>query len=155
MTTLLAIQWRRGLGLLTLLGVIATLAAVGLATASGNAEGDPQEDRPLDNREVLMRRKLDHAQRILGGLAEGRFDPIARSARALEEISEVAALYNLPTADYRRFSNEFRHLTRSLAEKAEARDLDGTTLLNVQLTINCVDCHKYVRIQTNEPRPPR
>ena len=140
---------------MTLLVLAAPLAALLLVANSGSAQGQPQDDQARDDRTVLMRRKLDHAQRILGGLAEGRFGPVARSARALRELSEEAAQYNLPTEDYRRYSQEFRRLTETLAEQAEAEDLDGAMLANVQLTLNCVDCHKYVRIQMNPPAPPR
>jgi hypothetical protein len=102
-----------------------------------------------------MKKKLDHAQRILEGLVEERFDSIARSARALQEVSEQAGWYSLPTADDRRFSDEFRRLTASMFEQAEAEDLDAATLSYVRLTINCVECHKYVRIQQAPASPPR
>ncbi|MEW4570531.1 hypothetical protein AB1L88_21935 [Tautonia sp. JC769] len=158
-TARVATRWR------LMRAIVLGLTAASCLAASGSpapprrqttADGRPrQADRPLDDRTVLMRRKLDHARRILGGLAEGRFGPVARSARSLHEISEVAAEYNLPTDDYRRFSDEFRRITRTLAERAEANDLDGATLANVQLTMNCVACHKYVRIQMNPPAPPR
>ncbi|WP_169977002.1 hypothetical protein [Tautonia rosea] len=149
-----AARWR--FGLIIALGLTAfSLAAVSLASSRETADEPSQAERPLDDRSVLMRRKLDHAQRILGGLAERKFGPVARSARSLQEISEVAAFYNLPTEDYRRFSNEFRRLTKTLAERAEAEDLDGALLANVQLTMNCVECHKYVRIQTKPLDPPR
>lgn len=116
----------------------------------GQGLGDEQTDRS-----VLMRKKLDHAKNILGGLAEGEFGPISRSARSLRKLSEEAAWYSLPTADYRRYSEEFRRLTASLAEQAEAEDLDAATLSYVRLTINCIECHKYVRIRTVPPAPPR
>ncbi|WP_152051238.1 hypothetical protein [Tautonia marina] len=153
-TAPVAAQWR--FGLMIVLGLSALLAAASLASSQPKVADEPsQAEKPLDDRAVLMRRKLDHSQRILGGLAEGRFGSVARSARSLQEISEVAAFYNLPTDDYQRFSNEFRRITQTLAERAEANDLDGATLANVQLIMNCVECHKYVRIQMNPPAPPR
>lgn len=138
-------------------GALLAVLAVPLAVAASfpSVGGPPQDEPRAAERTVLMRRKLDHAQRILGGLSEGRFGAIARSARSLRELSEVSAGYNLPTEDYRRFSDEFRRLTETLADRAEARDLDGAALTHVQLTLNCVECHKYVRIQTNPPGPPR
>ncbi|QDV32811.1 hypothetical protein [Tautonia plasticadhaerens] len=126
------------------------VAPLGSAPLPAQGREDVQTDRS-----VLMRKKLDHAQRILGGLTEGRFGPIAGSARSLRELSEEAVWYSLPTDDYRRYSEEFRRLTASLAEQAEAEDLDAATLSYVRLTINCVECHKYVRIRTAPPDPPR
>ncbi|RUL86296.1 hypothetical protein [Tautonia sociabilis] len=138
------------------LALLVAGSALAISPAGRPASGGPQDpDSPQDPRTALMRQKLDHAQRILGGLTEGRFGPISRSARALEEISREAARHNLPTADYRRFSDEFRRLTASLAKHADAEDLDAATLAYVQLTINCVDCHKYVRIQTLPAGPPQ
>ena len=29
--------------------------------------------------------------------------------------------------------------------KAKAKNLDGATLAYVRLTMNCIECHKYVR----------
>jgi hypothetical protein len=151
---------RRRLGLAvgaaSLLAAAFGIASASFVPSSATPPEETQEElaRP-DERTLLMRRKLDHAQRVLNGLASGRLKPVARSARSLRELSEVAAQYDLPTDDYRRFSDEFRDLTESLADRAEAGDLDGAALLNVRLTLNCIECHKYVRIRTNPPDAPR
>lgn len=153
MVTLLA---NRRHGWITLSGALAvSITAVAWASFPGSTDDLKQDDRPSDDQSVLMRRKLDHAQRILGGLTEGRFGAVSRSARSLRELSEVSARYNLPTDDYRRFSDKFRRLTETLAERANADDLDGAVLANVQLTMNFIEYHKYVRIQTKPPSPPR
>lgn len=126
-------------------------AAVAIALLATPWRSGGQDERPTD-RQVLMDRKLEHAGRVLGGLATNRLDAVAASARELRKVSEEAARYSLPTADYRRYSDEFRRLSDALAEEAEAGDLDGAALVNVRLTINCVECHKYVRIQARDDR---
>jgi hypothetical protein len=44
-------------------------------------------------------------------------------------------------------TNEFQRLCDELAEKSRAKNIDGATLAYLRLTMNCVNCHKYVRFK--------
>jgi cytochrome c556 len=49
------------------------------------------------------------------------------------------------TPEYRQHSLEFQQICRKLQTSAEARNVDGAALAYVQLTMSCVNCHKYTR----------
>jgi hypothetical protein len=114
------------------------------ATVAGGliASGASQKRSPLQQ---YMRQKLEHAQYALEGLALGDFKLIEKNATAMRKLSEDARWRITPNLDYLRRSAEFQDLAAELAAKAKARNLEGATLAYVQLTINCVNCHKLVR----------
>ncbi|MGE3818290.1 MAG: hypothetical protein AB7I30_02555 [Isosphaeraceae bacterium] len=106
-----------------------------------------EEPQP-PTRKGFMRQKLEFSKLVLEGLTVENYDLIARNARALRKLSaaaewEVPTIPNVP--DYVVFTGEFQRLCDELATKARDKNLDGATLTYVRLTMNCVNCHKYVR----------
>lgn len=93
----------------------------------------------------FMRPKLEHAQKVLEGLALEDYEMIARSAKAMFRLSEAAEWQVLPDPEYVSYSAEFQKLTNQLAVSAGKQNLDAATLNYVQLTLNCVKCHQHVR----------
>jgi cytochrome c556 len=68
--------------------------------------------------------------------------------RAAQELSLASLDSNwqvLQTEDYVRQSAEFRRACDSLKKAAQEKNLDGATLAWVDVTLKCVQCHKYVR----------
>lgn len=109
---------------------------------------------PADSRAVpgqglaeLMRRKLGASQKVLEGIALEKFDTVGKGARELKEISENAAWNVFPDSDYAQYSREFRAICDDLNRQAKDKDLDAATLSYVRLTMNCVQCHKFVRLK--------
>jgi len=52
----------------------------------------------------------------------------------------------IPNAtDYVALTSEFQRNTDELVKAAKQGNIDGATLAYVKLTMNCVQCHKYVR----------
>jgi hypothetical protein len=94
---------------------------------------------------VFMKAKLTHSQKLIEGLAIEDYDLLAKNAQRLSLLSQESTWKVLQTVDYLRYSNEFRRSTDALREAAEDKNLDGATLAYVQMTMNCVKCHKYVR----------
>lgn len=92
-----------------------------------------------------MKRKLEHSQNALEGLAMERFDALEQSAAALVRLSQTAAWRAIETDEYRLFSDEFRRNAMALQEAAEKKSIDAASLAYVQMTLTCVNCHKYVR----------
>jgi hypothetical protein len=66
----------------------------------------------------------------------------------LKRLSE-AAEWEVPTipnaGDYVIFTSEFQRLADEMDHKAKDKNIDGATLAYLRLTMNCVNCHKYVR----------
>lgn len=93
----------------------------------------------------FMRAKLVHSQKVLEGLATENFDQIAKNAQDLSLLSQAATWQVLQTAEYRDRSTEFRRSADALAEAAKKKNLEGAALAYVDVTMKCVNCHKYVR----------
>jgi hypothetical protein len=125
------------------LGVVAGLA---LVAGTGLLRG---QDQASPKRTVFMRQKLEFSKKVLEGLTVEDYDTIAKNARALRLLSQ-AAEWEVPTipsaTDYISYTNEFQRYTDELALRARQKNLDGATLAYLKLTMNCVHCHKYVRI---------
>lgn len=93
----------------------------------------------------FMRAKLAHSQNVLEGLATEDFDLIERGAQELSLASLDSNWQVLQTEDYVRQSAEFRRACDSLRAAAQAKNLDGATVAWMDVTLKCVQCHKYVR----------
>ena len=92
-----------------------------------------------------MRAKLGHAQLVLEGLALADYDLIARGAHDLALASQASSWQVLQTEDYARQSREFRRACESLRFAAKDKNLDGAALAWMEVTLKCIQCHKYVR----------
>ncbi len=49
--------------------------------------------------------------------------------------------------EYIKFSAAFSSVVEELGRRAKAHDLNGVTLSYIRLSMNCVECHKFVRDQ--------
>ena len=92
-----------------------------------------------------MKRKLNHSQKVLEGVATEKYDLIEKNAAALIRLSHTEAWRAIQTDEYRVFSEEFRRNAMSLQKAAQKKNIDAASLAYVQMTITCVNCHKYVR----------
>jgi len=92
-----------------------------------------------------MKFKLHYAQGILEGITTENFELIATNAFNLKKLSQASGWEIRHTADYQRFTAEFRQHTESLSKAAEHRNVDAATVAYFQLTVSCVNCHKYLR----------
>ena len=117
---------------------LALIIGMGMLLATTKGE----QDKPVD---TFMHAKLVHSQSILEGLAVENYGQIAKSSQALTLLSEEAGWNVLQTAEYAHQSELFRRNTKALTEAARKQNLDGSTLAFVQVTLNCVECHKHVR----------
>ena len=122
--------------------VSAVVLLATVATALTAADESPL--RP-DRVAGFMRAKLAHSQDVLEGLAVEDFELIDRGAQALSLVSQDASWQVLQTEDYARQSAEFRRSCDSLRRAAKDENLDGAALAWMEVTMKCVQCHKYVR----------
>jgi len=110
-----------------------------------------QEAAQPSKRAEFMRMKLDFSKDILDGLVTEDFDSIVDNARKLKRLS-MAAEWEVPTIpnvqEYLPFTTDFQRIADDMQKYARAKNLDGATLAYTRMTINCVECHKYVRAVT-------
>jgi len=130
--------WRGGLAVFGVTGVAGLLLAAWMPLEA--ADG-PQADQVA----VFMRAKLAHADHVLEGLAIEDYEMIERAAQELSLASLDSNWQVLQTEDYVRQSAEFRRSCDLLKKAAQEKNLDGATLAWMDVTLKCVQCHKYVR----------
>jgi len=119
--------------------LLALAALVGISAAVS----PPQE--PQRGRNFLMQQKLGNAQKVLEGIAVGDFALIEKHANELSLLSNRIEWQVMKTPEYLQHSNEFRRNVDQMARAARNKNLDGAALAYVQMTMNCVNCHKHVR----------
>jgi cytochrome c556 len=107
----------------------------------------PQEPAVKLSRPELMKQKLIAAEKVLEGLALEDFDAISKHSQRLSLLTLEESWNALSTPDYRRESEEFRRAADALTDAARKKNLDGSALAYMQVTMKCVTCHKYVRSQ--------
>lgn len=132
------------------------IAVLGIVLMSGLMGGVAMRDAGVSSASRLnaqepnkvsefMRAKLNHSQRVLEGLTVEDFDMIAKHAQELSLLSQATTWQVLQTAEYRERSTEFRRSADALSEAARKKNLEGAALAYVDVTMKCVNCHKYVR----------
>ena len=134
-----SLRRRSLLAMLVLGGVSAAVWSVGA------------EQNQAPSRAEFMRRKLDFSKLVLEGITLEDYDKVARGGKALLLLSQ-AAEWEVPTIpnvpDYVVKTRQFQDLAEDLMKKARDKNLDGSTLAYLRLTMSCVECHKYVRFKT-------
>lgn len=114
------------------------LAAVLIAVAAQSRKNGPGTT-------VFMRAKLELSQKILEGLALEDFPAIAARSEKLSSMSKDSRWQLFQNPDYERFSQEFRRNVDAVTKAARDQNLDSATLAYVKTTMNCIECHKFVR----------
>lgn len=100
-----------------------------------------------ENLKPVMRLKLDHSKDILEGLATENFDLISRNAQQLSLLSLESSWNVLVTEEYLKQGNSFRRSLETIHAAAKEKNIDRAALGYVDMTIRCVECHKYIRSQ--------
>ena len=136
---------KRKSGRMLAAAVVLVLAALPLVVTLTASPAEPQVPR---TRGEFMRQKLEFAKNVLEGLSLEQYPIIEKNAKALKRLSGAAEweVPMIPNAtDYVALTTEFQRYADDLARNAREHNIDGATLAYVKLTMNCVQCHKYVR----------
>jgi cytochrome c556 len=135
-------------GRIRLVGGLATLALVGSVVvwlASARAQDPEPSDLKTNDVHAFMRLKLGHAHKVLEGIATEDFKLIAKNAQEMTLLSEASNWQVLQTPEYEHHSRTFQRVSDTLVREAKQQDIDGAALAYVELTMSCVNCHKYTR----------
>ena len=119
--------------------VIAATIAVGALFTAPCIAAEPNEVA------TFMRVKLKQSQGILEGLTTENYEMIAKHAQEMSLLSQASTWQVLQTVEYNERSKEFRRSVDALTDAAKKRELDAASLAYVDVTLKCVNCHKYVR----------
>jgi len=93
----------------------------------------------------FMRAKLSASEKILEGLALEDLELVQQGAQSLHQMSSAEKWRVSKDATYRQFSEEFQRNTGELARAAENDNLDLAALKWFATTMNCIECHRFVR----------
>ena len=128
--------------------VVVFLSLLGIVVGSVRARHQEKAPQPRDQvLSMFMQAKLDHSKDVLEGITMADFDQVVQGAQALRQLAENQLWRISPNITYVRYTEEFVRLTEALEQEGRAQNIDGATLNYVNLTINCINCHKFVRDQ--------
>jgi hypothetical protein len=103
---------------------------------------EAKEDLDLSK---FMRKKLDASTEVLNGLVTQNAADIIQGARTLAEMSAAEKWQVKNDAMYRQFSGEFQRSATALQEAAEKQNFDAAALKWIDVTMKCIECHKFAR----------
>ena len=130
--------------------VLVCLACIGgtrLILPAADSKGE--KERLRSKVDVFMRAKLFSSQSVLEGLTTENFDLIQQGAEKMIVMSKAAEWRAQEGERYAQDTAQFVAAAKDLVRQARKRNIDGATLSYLQLTMNCVECHKHIR----EERP--
>lgn len=110
--------------------------------------GTPAEQSGQSSKSELrtfMQLKLDHTKGIIEGLATEDFQRIAKDAQALNALSLQSSWNTHTTLEYLDHSGDFRRALNVITKAAREENLDRAALGYVSLTVQCIECHRYLR----------
>ncbi|REJ64832.1 MAG: hypothetical protein DWQ31_20320 [Planctomycetota bacterium] len=104
-----------------------------------------EEPNESNKRREFMEAKLVDSQAILESLTREDFRAMAKHAQSLSLLTLEEGWQVLQTEEYLQQSRGFRRSADTLRKAAEDENLQAATLAFVELTIKCIDCHRYIR----------
>jgi len=131
-------------------GIIVAVMALTLGSGVWIVRSDDPPAEPAGGRDDIplrefMRKKLEASNQILEGLVLEDPALIKEGAEVLNEMSTAEKWRVQNDALYREFSADFRRVTAGLVEAANEGDNDQAVLKWMDATMNCIECHRYVR----------
>ncbi len=120
-----------------------TIGVLGMILGSWLAPGGHGE--PQTTLQDFMRVKLKHSQNVLQGLVLEDYDAIVKHSEAMSLLSLAETWQVLQTPEYVEYSRKFRHAADKLTDMAKKHNLEKSTIAFNEMTVKCVECHKYVR----------
>lgn len=94
---------------------------------------------------TFMRMKLDASQKILAGLALEDYELIQEGADKLQEMSAAEKWRVTNDPFFREHSADFQKIAKRLATNAKDGKLEAAALTWMEVTMQCIECHKWTR----------
>jgi cytochrome c556 len=93
---------------------------------------------------TVMREKLRHAQKILEAVVTSDWSSLETHSRELERLTNDPRWMILKYPEYARHSAAFVRAVQALHTAAAQRDLEETPKAYIDVTLQCVECHRYL-----------
>lgn len=135
-----------GVGGLTMTQFAATQETQPEKKADSKQKKDDEKASPArQGVSKFMRMKLEASQKVLAGLALEDFELIQEGAAKLEEMSAAEKWRVSKDPLYREHSVDFQRVAQRLVKNAKDGKLDASALTWIELTMQCIECHKWSR----------
>jgi len=92
----------------------------------------------------VMRQKLAHAQKILEAVVTSDWTGLETHSRELERLTKDPRWMVLTFPEYAKHSAAFVRSVQDLHTAAAQRDLEKAPNAYVAVTLQCVECHRYL-----------
>jgi hypothetical protein len=119
---------------------VGLLVALVVAPAARPRVADEKQDR-----DALMREKLELAQKVFAALSKNELAGAATDAASLAALTRDARWRIRETPEYLSRSVEFERAATTLSSMAAGKNVEGAALAWVQLSTQCFDCHRWLR----------
>ncbi len=93
---------------------------------------------------VVMREKLVYAQKMLEAVVTSDWTSLETNSREMERLTNDPRWMVLKYPEYARHSAAFVRSVRALHTLAAQRDLDEAVKAYANVTMQCVECHRYL-----------
>ena len=103
----------------------------------------------------FMRMKLEASQQVLAGLALEDFELIQEGAAKLEEMSAAEKWRVTNDPLFREHSVDFQRAAQRLVKNGKEGKLDAAALSWLEMTMQCIECHKWSRANLIVDQPVR
>ena len=106
-----------------------------------------QQPSKVDDNKLsgVMQQKLEHSRSLLEGVVLEDYDLVAKHGQALSLLSLESGWQVLQTEKYVELSKSFRETADRLTLAGRNKNLDAATLAYMDMTMRCVQCHRYIR----------
>lgn len=104
---------------------------------------------------AFMRLKLEASQKVLAGLALEDFELIQEGAEKLDEMSAAEKWRVTKDPLYREHSVDFQRLAQRLVKNGKDGKLEASALTWIEMTMQCIECHKWSRANLIVDAPAR
>ena len=123
-----------------------------LAMIPCNVGGQDKKKNRDEDLAEMMQKKLKSAHIVLDGVVVSDFKKVAQGGEELIRLAKSETWQLIRSPHYDRHSAEFIRTTDNLVKKAKEKNMDGTALAYVEMTLSCVRCHQYVRDYRRDAR---
>ena len=122
--------------------LLAPLAVALLLTGTKSTYAQAEKESGVKG---AMRQKVACSQQLLVGITLEDYGLIVNNAKKLVELSNKTNWYSRQVPEYELFLNEFRRNAQELMKAGQQKNLDAASLAYGQMTLSCVNCHKFIR----------